>query len=180
SRKASEGRRPKCRVSSDESDSAEQTLLHQQNRATALDFASDLPVHIRRHAGNATGKNFAALSHEFLQQIRILVIDCFYGDVDPASRHGPIRAAKCGTTFWRFWLHGWLFGLAMQCAPPQKRIVFFLLQPVRRARTFLVTSRHITRRRFPKRLGLRAFESDNLLRHRTLLLRLRWSSFFLL
>src|SRR2546429_3244271 len=117
---------------------------------------------------------------EFLQQIRILVIDCFHGDVDPASRHGPIRAAKCGTTFWRFGLHGWLFGLAMQCAPPQKRIVFFLLQPVRRARTFLVTTRHITRRRCPKRLGLRAFESDNLLRHRTLLLRLRWSSFFLL
>src|SRR5262249_26225918 len=99
-------------------------------------------------------------------QIRILVVDCFHGDVDTASRHGPIRAAKCGTTFWRFWLHCWLFGLAMQCAPPQKRIEFFLLQSVRCARTFLVTSRHVTRRRFPKGLSLRAFKSDNLLRHR--------------
>src|SRR5215471_4815428 len=73
-----------------------------------------------------------------------------------------------------------LFGLAMQCAPPQKRIVFFLLQSVRRARTFLVTSRHVTRRRLSKRLSLRAFKSDNLLRHKALLLHLRWSSFFLL
>jgi hypothetical protein len=137
-------------------------------------------MHIRGHAGNPTGKNFAALSHEFLQQIRIFVIDCLHGDVDPAPRHGSIGAAKCGTTFWRFWLHCWLFRLAVQCASPQKRIVFPFLQSVRRAWTFLVASRHVTRRRFPKRLSLRAFKGNNLLRHDSLLFHLRWSGFFLL
>ena len=69
----------------------------------------------------------------------------------------------------------------MQGAPPQKRIVFFLLQPVGRARTFLVASGHVTRRRFPEGLSLGAFESDNLLGHgNELLLRLRWRGFFLL
>jgi len=122
-------------------------------------------MHIRGHAGNSTGENFAALSHEFLQQIRIFVIDCLHGDVDPAPRHGSIGATKCGTTFWRFWLHYWLFRLAVQCASPQKRIVFPFLQSVRRAWTFLVAGRHVTRRRFPKCLSLRAFKGNNLLRH---------------
>src|SRR5262249_34700383 len=70
-----------------------------------------------------------------------------------------------GTAFWGFRLHRWLLDLAVQGASPQKRIVFFLLQAFRRARTLLVTSGHVTRRRLPKRLSLRAFESDNLLCH---------------
>jgi len=155
-------------------------LLHQQHRTAALDLARYFPVHVCRHAGDATGKNFAALGDEFFQQIRIFVIDGLHRDVDPAPRHGPISAAKCGTAFWRFRLHCWLFGFAVQGVPPQKRIVFFLLQPVRCARTFLVASGHVPRGRFPKRLSLRALESYNLLRHRSLLLHLRWSSFFLL
>src|SRR5215813_6960718 len=53
----------------------------------------------------------------------------------------------------------------MQRASPQKRIVFFLLQPVWCPRTFLVTSRHVTRRWFPERLRFRAFKNDNLLCH---------------
>ena len=101
--------------------------LHQQHGTAALDFARDFPVHVCGHAGNATRQNFAALRNKFFQKIRVLVIDCLEGDIDPAPRHGTIGAAKCGTAFWSFWLHSWLPGLAVQGTLPQKRIVFFLL-----------------------------------------------------
>ena len=138
-------------------------------------------MHVRRHARNSTRQNFAALCDKFFQKIRVLVIDCLHGDIDPAPRHGPIRAAKCGTAFWSFWLHGWLLGLAVQGAPPQKRIVFFLLQAIWRPWTFLIASRHVTRRRLPKRFSFGAFKSNNLLRHeRRSLLHFRRSCFLLL
>lgn len=92
--------------------------LHQEHGTAAFDFARDFPVHVCGHAGNATRQNFAALADEFFQKIRVLVIDCLQGDIGPAPRHGPIGAAKCGTAFWSFWLHGWLPGLAVQGAPP--------------------------------------------------------------
>src|ERR1700730_11823383 len=60
---------------------------------------------MRRHAGDATGKNLATLGDEFFQEIGIFVIDCFDGDVDPAPRHGPIRPAKSGTSFGSLRLH---------------------------------------------------------------------------
>src|SRR5215472_5901741 len=58
-----------------------------------------------------------------------------------------------------------LFRLAMECMPPQKRIVLLFLEPIWGARTFLVAFGHVTRRRFTKRLRFGAFENDNLLRH---------------
>ena len=60
---------------------------------------------MRRHAGDATGKNFAALGHEFFQKIGVFVIDRFDGDVDPAPGHGAIGAAKCGTALGGLGLH---------------------------------------------------------------------------
>jgi hypothetical protein len=61
----------------------------------------------------------------------------------------------------------------------QKRIVFLLFQPVRGARTFLVSRAHVTRSRFAQRLCLSAFERDNFLRHAELFLRfLSWRLFF--
>src|SRR5213593_1758557 len=54
----------------------------------------------------------------------------------------------------------------MESVLSQKRIVFFLLEPVRRARTFLVARGHVTRNRFAEGFGLRALEDDNFLRHR--------------
>jgi len=47
----------------------------------------------------------------------------------------------------------------------QKRIVFFLFQPVWGARALLVSRRHITRNRFAQSLSLSAFQCDNFLRH---------------
>ena len=60
---------------------------------------------MRRHAGNTAGEDLAALSNEFFQQVRILVIDRLDGDVDPAARHRAIRAAESGTAFGSFGLH---------------------------------------------------------------------------
>jgi hypothetical protein len=102
-------------------------LLHQKHGTAALDFTRDFSMDVRGHAGNATRQNLAALRNEFFQKIGVLVIDRLHGDIDPAPRHGPIGAAKCRTAFWSFRLHGWLPGLAVQSALPQKRIVFFLL-----------------------------------------------------
>ena len=47
----------------------------------------------------------------------------------------------------------------------QKRIVFFLFQPVWRARALLVSGRHVARRWFTQRFRLGAFQCDDFLRH---------------
>jgi len=61
----------------------------------------------------------------------------------------------------------WLLpGLAVQGAPPQKRIVLFLLQAIRRPWAFFIARRHVTRRRLPKRFSFGAFEGNNLLSHK--------------
>ena len=80
-------------------------LFHQQDRAAALDLAGDLAMHMRRHAGNAAGENFAAFGDKFFQQIGVFVIDRFDRDVDSPPRHRAIGAAKCGTAFGGFGLH---------------------------------------------------------------------------
>src|SRR5260370_37023342 len=49
--------------------------------------------------------------------------------------------------------------------PLQKWIVFLFVEPVGRARTFLVPCSHIARRRFTKRFRLGALKRDNFLRH---------------
>ena len=79
--------------------------LHQQHGAAAFDFAGDFAVEMRWHPGDTAGKNLAALSHEFFQEVGIFVIDRFDGDVDPAPGHSPIGPTKCGTAFGGFWLH---------------------------------------------------------------------------
>jgi len=81
------------------------TLLHQQHRTAAFDFARNLPVHVRRHPGDSPRQNFPALGHELFQQIGILVIDCFRRDIDAAARHGAIGASKGGAAFGGLWLH---------------------------------------------------------------------------
>ena len=58
-----------------------------------------------RHAGDAAREDFTALGDEFFQEIGVLVIDCLDGDVDPAARHGAVRAAKRGTAFGGFGSH---------------------------------------------------------------------------
>jgi len=139
--------------------------LHQQHRAAALDLACDLPVHVCRHAGHAPRKNLAAFGDEFFEEIRVLIIDCFYRDIDPAPRHWAIGATKCGTAFWGFWLHRWLFDLAVQRVSPQKWIVFLFLEAVRRARTLFIPGGQVARRRLAQPFRLGALKSDNFLRH---------------
>ena len=74
-----------------------------------------------------------------------------------------------------------MLGLSVQGVPPQKRIVFFLLQAIRRPWALLITRRHVPRRRFPKRFSFRAFEGNNLLSHkRRSLLHFRRSGLLLL
>src|SRR5947209_12386978 len=119
-----------------------------------------------RHAGDAAGKNLAALGHKFFQQIGIFIIDRFDRDVDPAPGHGAVGAAKSGTAFGGLRLHEKLFGFAVKRVFSQKRIVFLLFEPVRRARTFFVPLSHVTRDRFTERFRFGAFKGDNFLGHR--------------
>ena len=92
-------------------------LFHQENRPAALDFTGDSAVQLRGHARDATGENLAALGDKFFQEIRVLVVDRFDGDVDPAARHGTIGAAEGGTAFGGFGLHGELLRFAMKRVP---------------------------------------------------------------
>src|SRR5437899_10240993 len=68
--------------------------------------------------------------------------------------------------------------LAMKGMFFQKRVVFFLFQPVRRARALLVSCRHVTRNRFTQGFSLSAFQCDNLLRHSLFFLGRRRRLFF--
>jgi len=123
-------------------------------------------MEVRRHTGDAAGKNFAALGHEFFQEIGIFVIDRFNRDVDPAPGHGAIGTAKCGTAFGGLGLHWKLLSFAMKRVLSQKRIVFLFLEPVRRTRAFFVPHSHVTRNWLAERFRFGAFESDNFLCHR--------------
>jgi len=46
------------------------------------------------------------LGHELLEEIGILVIDRFSGDIDAAARHRAVGTAESGTAFGGFRLHG--------------------------------------------------------------------------
>ncbi len=135
---------------------------------------------MRGHASDAAGKNFAALSDEFFQEIRILVIDRLDGDIDSTARHGAIGAAESGTTFGGLGLHRQLLGFAVKRMPFYKRVVFLFLEAIGRARTFLVPRGRVTRDWFAQRFCLGAFESDNFLRHFALFFCLGWCGFFFL
>lgn len=139
--------------------------LHQQHRSAALDLTRDFAVHVCWHACHAARKNFAAFSDKFFQEIRIFVIDCFERDIDPTPWHRSIGATERGTALWRFWLHWWLLGFAVQRVSPQKRIVFLFLQAVRGAWTFFISRGHVTRGGFAQSFRLGAFKSDDFLRH---------------
>src|SRR5437762_2640718 len=95
-------------------------VLHKNTFRDFL-FRSKLPVsedaQLRGHARDATGENLAALGDKFFQEIRVLVVDRFDGDVDPAARHGTISAAEGGTAFGGFGLHGELLRFAMKRVP---------------------------------------------------------------
>jgi hypothetical protein len=79
--------------------------LHQQRRAAALDLTRDPAMQMRGHAGDAAGKDLAALRDEFFQEIGVFVIDSLNGNVDSPARHGAIGAAKGGTAFSSFRTH---------------------------------------------------------------------------
>jgi hypothetical protein len=69
----------------------------------------------------------------------------------------------------------------MESMPLQEWIVFLFLEPIGRARAFLVSARHVTRCRLAERLGLGAFQGNNFLRHFLLLFGLgRRNGFFFL
>jgi len=69
-------------------------LLHQEHRPGALDLASDFPVQIGWHAGYSARQNLPALSYEFTEEVRVLVINRLKSDVDTPSGHRPICSAK--------------------------------------------------------------------------------------
>src|ERR1043166_3096853 len=54
----------------------------------------------------------------------------------------------------------------MERVPAQKRIVFFLLEPVRCPWALLVARGHVTRNRFAQGFRFGALENDNFLRHK--------------
>jgi hypothetical protein len=137
-------------------------------------------MQMRRHTGDTARKNLAAFGDKFFQHIRVLIIDRFDRDVDSPSRHGAIRPAKGGTTLGSFGLHGWLLRFPMESMPFQEWIVFLFLEAIGRARAFLVSRGHVTRRRLMECFRLGAFQNNNFLRHFLLLCLGRRNGFFFL
>jgi hypothetical protein len=91
-----------------------------------------------------------------------------------ARRNAERRLGVLGCT-------GGLLRFPMESMPLQEWIVFLLLEPIGRARAFLVSRGHVTRRRLAERFRLGAFQSNNFLRHFFLFLCLgRRNGFFFL
>jgi hypothetical protein len=81
-------------------------LFHQEDGARPLNLAGDFAMKVSRHPGHTAWKDLAALRDKFFQKIRIFIIDCFSRDIDPATRHNSICAAKIGPAFGVFRFHG--------------------------------------------------------------------------
>jgi hypothetical protein len=135
-------------------------LLHQKNRPSSLDFASYFPMEMCRHSGDAAWQNFTAFRHEFLEQVWILVVDGFGGNIDPSTGHNPVGPSEVRSAFCGFRFH-YLLHLPMKGASAQKRIVLFLLQPARCIQAFFVARADVTGNRFTFRLRFRALKSDD-------------------
>jgi hypothetical protein len=119
---------------------------------------------MRRHPGDSARQYLAAFGHEFLEQIRIFVVDGFCGNINATARHDPVRPSEIRSAFGVFRFH-YLFHLSMECAPLQKRVVLFLFQAARSIEAFFVTRSDVTRRRFAFRFRLRALNSNDIPRH---------------
>jgi hypothetical protein len=117
-------------------------------------------MEMRRHPGDPAWQNLAAFGHEFLEQIRVFVIDRFGSNIDATAWHNPVRPSKIRSAFGIFRFH-YLFHLPMKGAAPQERIVFLLLQPAWRIRAFFVTRRNVTRSRLAFRFRLGALKSND-------------------
>ena len=115
---------------------------------------------VRRHTGDASRQNFATLRHEFLEQVRIFIVDGFCGNIDPTARHDPVGPSEIRSAFGIFRFHC-LLHLPMKGASTQEGIVLFFLEPAWRIWTFLVTRADVTGGWFAFRLRLRALESND-------------------
>jgi hypothetical protein len=135
-------------------------LLHQEHRACTLDFASDFPVKMCRHAGYPPRKDFSAFSHEFLEQIRIFVVDSLCRDIDSTARHDAICPSEVRSAFGVFRFHC-LLDLPMQRAAAQERIVFLFLQAAGRVGAFFVTRADVTGDGLTCRFRFCALESND-------------------
>jgi hypothetical protein len=139
-------------------------LFHQQHRTSALDFAGDLSMKMCWHTGDPSRQNFTAFSHEFLEQIRVFIVDSLCGYVDSTPRHNPICPSKIRSAFGVLGFHD-LLHLAMQGASAEERIVLFFLQPAWCVGAFFVASTNVTRNRLACRSRFRALKSDDFPRH---------------
>ena len=138
--------------------------LHQEHRRSSFDFAGDFPMEMRGHTSDPSRQNFAAFSHEFLEQIRIFVVDSLCGYIDATARHNPVCPSEIRSAFGILRFHD-LLHLPMQGASAQERIVLLLFQPARCVGAFLVTSANVTRNWFAFRSRLRALKGNDFPRH---------------
>ena len=121
-------------------------------------------MEMRRHPSDPSRQNLAAFSHEFLESIRIFVVDGFGGNVDATARHDPVCPSEIRSAFGSFRFH-YLLNLSMKGASAQKRIVFFLLQAAGCIEALFVTRADVTGCWFPFRFRLRALKSNDFPRH---------------
>jgi len=122
-------------------------LFHQEDGARPLNLAGDFAMKVSRHPGHTAWKDLAALRDKFFQKVRIFIIDCFGRDINPATRHDSICAAKIGPAFGVFRFHGGLLHFSVQSVAAQERVVLSFLQASRGIRALLVPCADIPRNR---------------------------------
>ena len=79
----------------------------------------------RGHAGDAAGKEFAALGQQAFEKLGILIVDCLRGEVDAAAGHRTVGATKRRATLRSLGLHGRLFDFAVKRLTLQVGLYFF-------------------------------------------------------
>src|SRR6266404_4369501 len=106
-------------------DASRTTLFHQEDGARSFDLAGNFAMKVSRHPSHPPWKNLAALRNKFFQKVRILIIDCFGRDINPATWHDSICAAKIGPAYGVFRFHGDYFTSRCKVWRRRKGLYFF-------------------------------------------------------
>ena len=83
-----------------------ESLSHEVDAPGAFDLTGDFPVEPHGDAGEAAGEDFAGLSGEFREIIRLFVVDHFHLDVITAARHALVMLAEIDEALRGLGLHG--------------------------------------------------------------------------
>jgi hypothetical protein len=125
-------------------------LRKQVDRAGLFDRVVDLAMQLGGNSGDAARKDFAGLSRELGEKLRVGGDDLIRRDVVTTTRHSAVRLAEVNTALNCFWLgHGknWLSSrlaeFAVKGTALEEVIEFHFLETARGAEALFVTRGYV-------------------------------------